>query len=306
MHIAQMVEGFFVVRRGSYTEQTREGFKYCFSRLARYFGGEHDFAALTAADIRRYMDYLRTEGLAERSIHDHLTRLTSLWSFAAEEFKLPNIVREVEKPAFTQKEINPFTQDEIKAMLGAAEWTMVWSTPKGKQVRSHRPTWRRDLAMLMMMVDIGLRVTEMCKLSVGDYNQENGRLVIRHGKGNKQRVVFLGAAAQRTLWRYMMSRDRIKPTDPIFVTSAIRPLSRGYVMHLVQRMGNNAGVHNAHPHRFRHTFAIQFLRNGGNIFELQRILGHSELDTVKIYLQFAEVDIERAQKANSPADNWRL
>jgi integrase/recombinase XerD len=306
MQLSQMIEGFFVVRRGRHTEQTTEGFKYCFARLTRHFGADREFEALTAADIRKYMEYLRSEGLVDRSIHDHLTRLTSLWTFAAEEFKFPNIVREVQKPSFTQKEINPFTESEVKAMLAASEWTMVWSTPKGRQVRSHRETWRRDIAMLMMMVDIGLRVTEMCKLKVSDYNQDNGRLVIRYGKGNKQRAVFLGAAAQRVLWRYIISRDRIKPSDPLFVTRMIKPLSRGYVMHLVQRIGNNAGVHNAHPHRFRHTFAIQFLRNGGNIFELQRILGHAELDTVKIYLQFAETDIERAQKANSPADNWRL
>lgn len=306
MKIAQIVEGFFVVRRGRYTTQTKEGFHYCFKRLARHFGGDYEFDTLTAKDIRLYMDSLRADGLVERSIHDHLTRLTALWTFAAEEFKLPNIIREIEKPAFTQKEINPFTQEEIKAMLAVAEWTSVWNTRKGRQVRSKRETWRRDLAMLMMLVDIGLRVTEMCMLKVSDYQQENGRLLIRHGKGNKQRAVFLGDAAQRVLWRYMMSRDRIKPNDPLFVTRSIKPLSRSYVMHLVQRIGNNAGVNNAHPHRFRHTFAIQFLRNGGNIFELQRILGHAELDTVNIYLQFAEVDIERAQKANSPADNWRL
>lgn len=306
MHLSQIIEGFFVVRRSRYTEQTREGFRYCFNRLTRRFSTDHDFAAISTDDIRAYMEYLRGEGLAERSIHDHLTRLTALWKFAQEEFKFPNIVAAIEKPSFTQKEINPFTQGELKAMLGAAEWTMAWSTAKGKQVRSKRATWRRDLAMLMLMVDVGIRVTELCKLTVGDYQQENGRLLIRHGKGNKQRSVFLGDAAQRTLWRYLMSQNKLKPSDPLFATRTLKPLSRSYVMHLVQRIGNCANVHNAHPHRFRHTFAIQFLRNGGNIFELQRILGHSELDTVKIYLQFADVDIERAQRANSPADNWRL
>jgi integrase/recombinase XerD len=66
------------------------------------------------------------------------------------------------------------------------------------------------------------------------------------------------------------------------------------------------GDPNLHPHRFRHTFAIQFLRNGGNIFALQQLLGHSSLEMVKHYAQLAEMDLENAATHSSPADNWRL
>jgi integrase/recombinase XerD len=200
----------------------------------------------------------------------------------------------------------PFSEGELKAILAQAEWMMVWSTRKGRQVRAKRPTWRRDLAIIVLLTDTGLRSTELCKLQVSDYQQENGRLLVRFGKGNKQRTVYLGATAQRVLWRYMMGRDRIRPADPLFVTRANKRLTRDYMTHMLRRIGDNAGVPHVHPHRFRHTFAIQFLRNGGNVFELQRILGHSELDTVKIYLSIAQIDIERAQKEHSPADNWRL
>ena len=61
-----------------------------------------------------------------------------------------------------------------------------------------------------------------------------------------------------------------------------------------------------HLHRFRHTFAVQFLRNGGNVFELQRILGHERMDTLHIYVTLAQSDLAAAQRAHSPADNWRL
>ena len=69
---------------------------------------------------------------------------------------------------------------------------------------------------------------------------------------------------------------------------------------------DNADVEGVHPHRFRNTFAIEFLRNGGNVFELKRILGHEQLETVETYLEIASVDIQRAQQANSPADRWKL
>lgn len=306
MQLSQVIDGFFVVRRARLATTTRTSYLAAMQRFAAWMGDTYPVEDITPNDIRHYMRHLEESGLSQRSIHDHLVILSSLWTFIVEEFNIPHIIRQVEKPEFTQKEIIPFTEGELKSILASAEWTMVWSTRKGRQVRSKRPTWRRDVALIMLLIDTGLRVSELCKLQVSDYQQDNGRLLVRFGKGNKQRVVFLGATAQRVLWRYMLSRNRIRPSDPIFVTRDIKPLSRSYVLQLVRRIGENAGVHNVHPHRFRHTFAIQFLRNGGNVFELQRILGHSELDTVKIYLRIAQVDIERAQKIHSPADNWRL
>jgi integrase/recombinase XerD len=75
---------------------------------------------------------------------------------------------------------------------------------------------------------------------------------------------------------------------------------------LISRIGLRAGVPDAGVHRFRHTFAVNFLRNGGNLLALQDLLGHKRLDTVRIYAKQAEVDLERQQKGASPADRWRL
>jgi len=83
-------------------------------------------------------------------------------------------------------------------------------------------------------------------------------------------------------------------------------LTRKGVLLLVKRLGEKASVHNVHPHRFRHTYAIQFLRNGGNLFELQQILGHEDLAMVKNYVRLAQLDLENAARRSSPADNWRL
>ena len=67
-----------------------------------------------------------------------------------------------------------------------------------------------------------------------------------------------------------------------------------------------SGVRKVYPHRFRHTFAISFLRNGGNIYVLQQILGHSTLDMVKRYLKLAEQDVVNAHRIASPVANWNL
>lgn len=74
---------------------------------------------------------------------------------------------------------------------------------------------------------------------------------------------------------------------------------------MLNTIGKNAGVEKVYPHRFRHTFAIQFLRNGGNVALLKELLGHESIEMVMRYAKIAEQDIANAP-AHSPADNWRL
>ena len=91
-----------------------------------------------------------------------------------------------------------------------------------------------------------------------------------------------------------------------YVNEINSPISTQDVLQLVKRLGENAGVINVYPHRFRHTFAIEFLRNGGNVFELQQLLGHSDLEMSRRYAQIAQIDLETSARKASPADRWRL
>ena len=75
---------------------------------------------------------------------------------------------------------------------------------------------------------------------------------------------------------------------------------------MIMRCAQRGGVERATVHRFRHTFAINFLRNGGSVLELQHMLGHARLDTIRIYATLAESDLREAQKRASPADKWNL
>jgi integrase/recombinase XerD len=97
-----------------------------------------------------------------------------------------------------------------------------------------------------------------------------------------------------------------RPADPLFASRTNTRLDRTNLRHMLNTVARQAKVSNVHPHRFRHTFAITFLRNGGNTFALQKLLGHSELSTVLKYVRLAETDIRQAQAAASVVDNWRL
>lgn len=102
------------------------------------------------------------------------------------------------------------------------------------------------------------------------------------------------------------TRKDYRNDDPLFVSKLNRIIDRRKLADMFANIGRRAGVPNVHPHRFRHTFAIQYLRNGGNAYTLQAMLGHSTLETVKIYLKLAQVDIDLVHRKASPVDNWRL
>lgn len=170
----------------------------------------------------------------------------------------------------------------------------------------NRPTALRDRSIILLLFDTGIRASELCALTIADYDTDRGRLIVRHGKGDKPRYLYPGDRTRKTLWRYLAERTDAKPNEPLFATRTKQHIDRGYLRSMLKRLGDKASVSNVFPHRFRHTFAISFLRAGGRIEELQKILGHESLDMVLHYARLAEIDIERAGRDHSPADKWKL
>lgn len=120
-----------------------------------------------------------------------------------------------------------------------------------------------------------------------------------------------GARVQRALLRYF-NFYRPEPDSPhiseFFLTYSGQPLKTRRCQELIKRCGHKAGIRGIRlsPHTLRHTAALMWIRNGGDVFSLQRILGHSTLDIVRIYVNLAQSDIEAAHRIYSPADNLDL
>jgi len=113
--------------------------------------------------------------------------------------------------------------------------------------------------------------------------------------------------ARKAVWRYLANReDGEDPKASLFISADDRPFTKDSLRILITRLGNRAGDKKTYPHKFRHTFAITYLRSGGDVFTLQSLLGHGSLDMVRHYARIAEVDVEPAHRKASPADNWRL
>jgi len=160
---------------------------------------------------------------------------------------------------------------------------------------------------VLTLLDTGLRVSELCNLELGNLRLEEGMLKVL-GKGNKERLIPIGKQVQRLLWRYI---DRYRPEPAtancgfVFLTREGRPLTKDRVEKIMTYYGKKAGLAGIRcsPHTLRHTAAVTFIRNGGDVFSLQRMLGHSSLEMTRKYCELADIDVKRAHITASPVDN---
>ena len=318
MRFSDIVDGFWLARRRDLSQSTVTQYTQTFTRFDAYLrtDGNPDWEAITANHVRGFLNHLAELGtMNKKTIANNWVALSSLWTWASAELGGPHVIRgRVPRPQFAREQPEPYTEAEIRHLLDACEYTAEWSSQPG--IHTRRYTGRRDRAILLLLVDTGLRASELCNLKIRDFDRKTGRIAVHHGKGDKGRSVYPGQAARSALWRYLQERSTARradsgdstlhPHEPLFCTNSGQHIARDNLLHTIVRIARRAGVQHANVHKFRHTFAINFLRNGGNIYALQDLLGHSDLETVRIYLKLADRDLRAAMNAASPADTWRL
>lgn len=265
---------------------------------------------ITAPIIREHISTLQADGaryanhpthpkeqraMSPSSVRGRVSSLSALFNWAErEELLTKNPMRKVPKPKVPKMILSGFSQAEIQLLIKACS-----ELPEATAIR--------EKALLLFLLDTGARISEVLNLKMTNLHLEEGRALVM-GKGAKERYVFIGKATKRALWRYIsLSRPEPAPNvDRVFLTFQGRPLPYRRATFVLQRLAKKTGIENVHPHRFRRTAAIQFLRNNGSLFALQKMLGHETLDMVRRYVELASDDVEQAHKTASPVDNWNL
>lgn len=164
--------------------------------------------------------------------------------------------------------------------------------------------------MVRTLLDIGMRLSELGLVQLADPDLEEGHFQVM-GKGSKQRRVPIGASLQKALWKYV-SRYRLEPVHPnvraLFLTRDGRAISSKTVYWRLRAYGKRAELQGVRcsPHTFRHAFAKNSLLNGGDVFTLQKILGHSSLAMVRMYVDLASEDVQIQHRRCSPVDWMKL
>jgi len=307
MRFSQALEGYWLERGRDFSPHTVSDYQVHFRRF-KVFVGDAELGKIVAADVQGFLNYLSEElELGKKTVANGWMALSSFWTWAEKSLGVAHVIRgQVARPRYERPQILPYSRTDVAALLKACDFCAGWDRSDGKRTQNSRPTKLRDRAMILLFLDTGLRASELVDLRLRDYDRSTGQVVVKEGKGGKDRVVFAAQGAKAAVWRWLVERPAGSPDDPIFVTRTGQRIERNSLRHLVQRLGERSGVQNVTLHRFRHTFAIEFLRNGGNVLELQRLLGHAKLETLNIYVKLASTDLERAQREASPADRWGL
>ncbi len=150
-----------------------------------------------------------------------------------------------------------------------------------------------------MFLDTGLRLSELANLQLSDINIERGIIKVI-GKGNKERLVRIGLKTQKALWNYLARRD--SDLGHIWLANDDESLAANGIAQMIRNLGKRIGIQRS-PHKLRHSFAISFLRNGANPFELQIALGHSTLEMTRRYTQaLGFEDVFKRHVLASPVD----
>jgi integrase/recombinase XerD len=320
MNLSTALNGFFLsLKAEGYSDATIDLYRFMLTTLSNFLGNR-EVEEISATDLTRFFVYLRTdyaeiknEGkpLAGSTLQNHWKAIRCFFRWAEDELGLkarPDI--KLKLPPNNPRAVMPLTEEEVKALIESAEYSREAQTNGRSAFRMKRTTAERDTALIILLLDTGIRAGEAGRLNIKDIDLESGETYIEpYGSSRrktKSRVIPLGKSSRRAMWRYLSTRNDASQEDPLFQTMAGKRLKVNAIRLLLTDLGEKAGVKNCHPHRLRHTFAVEYLRNDGDIFTLQMILGHSSLDMVRHYLQLAKEDAKNAHRRASPADKWKL
>ena len=256
----------------------------------RSFSGDVNVEEIDLDLLRSYYFHLHSSGLESVSVQSYIRHLRAFlnWLYNSDLIET-DLCRKFRLPKAKRPLIDVLTDAEISALFAAFQ---------GDDFRNVR-----NRAILALFLDAGLRLNELVKIQRGLIHVSEGYVIV-DGKGNKQRAVPFGVMTRIYLKEYLS----IAPKSPsLFLSSrevdgSFFPITEATVKMMFRRL--KAVVPRIYPHLLRHTFATRYLENGGNIYSLQMLLGHTSLEMVKRYLHLAQRKVLREFVNYSPLDRF--
>jgi len=276
--------------------------------FAEFLGpDQQDTATITGNDLRRFIIALQSKPrfsnhpynkpqqakLSAQSIETYCRAIRAFFGFLKREgFIENNVMSKVKMPKVPEVVIPTFTEKELERLLAQPDK----SSNEGF----------RDYCLLLTLIDTGVRLSELACLKSDDIDYEQNLFRVM-GKGLRERFVPFGRRVAKALMKYQL-KCRPEPigTDNFWLRRDGRPLLPKRIEKLVSAYGKKAGLKRCYAHKLRHTSSVMYLRNGGDVFSLQKKLGHRSLAMTRHYSNLADSDVRAQHLRYGVADRLKI
>lgn len=274
------------------TETTYEFYKFGLRTLEQFMDENNlEFARLTPFDLsNRYMNYLLDRKLASATIRGRISTCQVFFKYLWQEGYLEtNVAADLKLIKAANRAIFTFSQEQIAAILQQPDTTTF--------------TGLRDLTMMLVLLETGMRVMELTNIKVEDIDFQSGTIRIPSGKGRKPRVVPIQRTCLNQLDRYLRERGE-QPFNDCWITLNNTPLRLAAVKRIMIEHCKAAHIEGTRgsAHTFRHTMAKTYLLNGGDAFSLMHILGHTNIEMTQRYVDLFSQDLHDQHQKASPIE----
>jgi site-specific recombinase XerD len=309
--LADAVQGYMLrCQSKKLSIRTREWYEQkltCFCKFAASQLKVTDLASVTLWHLRSFvvavqegkagaitLQARKNERVSDLTVKGYVQVLKGFFNWCLnEELIKSNPAAKLENPKVASYIIPTFDESQIDSLLAACDL----KTPLGY----------RDYTMMLLLLDTGIRLSELCGLRLEDIHRNYIRVF---GKGDKEREVGVSPDVAQYIWKYVNKyRDADSETERhVFLNRYGKPLTDSGIAQTIADIGKRAGLSGVRvsPHTFRHTYAVMYLDNGGDVYKLSRTLGHSEIGTTEEYLKnFKSRDARKDHDTYSPVSRLK-
>ena len=279
---------YLLIDRG-YSNNTIESYKRDLDRFLE-FNKNKDINNINNDDLKKYIKYLNTENLNEKSIARNISSLKSFYKFLSIQKYINNNPSDALYLPKVKKSLpNILTEEDIFKLL---------------DIKPIDNFSYRNKAMLELMYATGLRVSELINLKLQDIDL-NQDIIRTFGKGSKERVIPIGDYAKEYLEKYIYeyrgSMLKKESSEYLFLNNHGKQMTRQGFFKIVKKIAKEKNIHNdLSPHTLRHSFASHLLKYGADLRTIQELLGHSDISTTQIYTHITNEELKNKYKEFHP------